>query len=238
MSSPTREELEARVQELERSLQRFKVMETAVGATQILIAVMNGQAPIRVSRRTAIPAPLMSITRDGVSVDQLGIKEIHYPELVKRSHRFNRGVVGIGNQVSQQLVRGVDIESQALARFEEERPRIISATVTRLLTRAIIAGALSGAAQAAYERNQGKKMDGWAVFFMNVALDKALSSLDVPDCRCWNFLPAEILVGLVAAPPGEHTVTLQMSGTGGMNLTAKTEVKAGQLSVVQFYVTY
>ena len=123
-----------------------------------------------------------------------------------------------------------------MTRFEEERPRIMAACVTRLLIRSIATGAAATAVQHGVEKD-GKKMDPLARSVVESIFDSILSKIDVPDLRCWNLLPADILVGLDAVPAGEHTVTLQMSGKGNRTLNEKVTVKEGGLSVVQFFVT-
>jgi hypothetical protein len=204
----------------------------------VFIAVLNGRSPIREERVEALPAPYLRYTHDGVSLQALGKREIHFPALVPRSHLYHQGTVQVGPGPPAELLDAVDIEAQALARYAEEKPRILSASVTRFLVRAAASDLVMSWLQREAEKS-GKPMDPVMRDFIRGLLDSLLAALDRADVRCWNFLPAEVLVALESVPAGIQPVCLEMHGEGNRILreTRTIAVESGRISLVQFFVT-
>ncbi|MFH2001540.1 MAG: hypothetical protein ABIK28_17790 [Planctomycetota bacterium] len=202
-----------------------------------LVLVMNGRVPIRVEKEVIVTGSDLNLEKDGVSMSTLGCKTIRYPELVTQSHRYRMGSLSVDNGAGMDLTRAVDIETQAINRFKDELPKIITACVTRFLTRAIISGAASSAIEEGLTSKDGTKPDPSVKAFFDALIFAALSELDVPDVRCWNLLPAEVFAGLVSLPEGDHQVSITMTGSGEFRQSRPVTVKAGSMSMLIFYVT-
>lgn len=221
--------------------QEFGAPAPLVGEGQgsALVVVMNGRTPIRVEREIVLTPGQMQYSHDGVTMSAYGKKSIRIPELIPQSHRYRMGRIAIGSDVSMDLIRSVDIETQAMERFNEEKPGIITASITRFLIKAIASEVAAASLEKSMRDEDKKEKENKALKdFFDSLMFATLDSLDVTDVRCWNFLPAEILVGLVPLPPGDHNVQLTMTGTGSpLSQSKPITIKAGNLTVVLFFVT-
>ncbi|MFT5286931.1 MAG: hypothetical protein ACI8TQ_003106 [Planctomycetota bacterium] len=195
----------------------------ADGQGSVLVVVMNGQAPVRKDQEHILGPTNLEYAHDGASMAALGRNSVIVPYLKSRSHLYSSGTATVDGSTGD-LVQVVDIETQAIARFEDELPQIVAATVVRYLVR--------HGAEALAEEHGDEDLANIVKIFSFVA-----EALDLPDIRCWSLLPAEIMVSIQSAPAGANEVSIQMNGTGSKTMQQTVQVEEGGIAVAMFFVT-
>ncbi|MFY0538730.1 hypothetical protein [Nannocystis pusilla] len=101
-----------------------------------------------------------------------------------------------------------DIQTEVIDEYEQMKPKIIGAAISRLIVRAAVA---EGARAAGNSAKEGGAIIG---LFAALAAEGALLAADRPDTRSWTLLPGLVLVGRVPVQPGPHAATVVASGRG------------------------
>ena len=109
----------------------------------------------------------------------------------------------------------IDLDASVRAEYEEMKPKIIAAALTRLASRAAIA---EGA------RAAGQEEDYVLGEVVAALVEGTLVSLDRPDTRSWTMMPGRVLVARVPVTPGPHTVDVEFVGTEGAGATTSVDV--------------
>jgi hypothetical protein len=111
-----------------------------------------------------------------------------------------------------------DLTAEIVREYEELKPKIIGAALTRMIARA-------AAAEGA--RAAGRQAEGGAGalvgFLAAAAVEGTLVALDKPDTRSWTTLPAQVHIARAEVSPGAHRVVVTASGPRG-NQTHTTDV--------------
>ena len=193
---------------------------------ELLVVVGLGRVPYKVPERLAIGAAIgiaaAWITWNTSVLERSAMKFIIYPKLVPSGSRARGAAVTVdGKQVPAQLASnlGAAIEHE----YEEMKPKIIAAALTRLAARA-------GAAEAA--RAVAKKNTSEGGTLAALAVEGFLASRDEPDTRSWNFLPNAMVVARVRVPAGKRKVLVMVDADAKLQHVYDVEIPAGGFAVL------
>jgi len=179
---------------------------------ELLVVAKIGRVPYRVPERIPIGLAIglagAFVTGDTTLLEYGMFKFVVYPELVPAENIFETAHVSVdGHAVPIDLAS--DLGSEIVAEFEELKPKIIGAALTRMIARAVAA---EGARAAG---NQAEGAGGLVGFLAAAALEGTLVALDKPDTRSWTTLPDRVYVARSRVPAGTHTVVVEAAGPGG-----------------------
>lgn len=195
---------------------------------EILVVLKTGRVPVKEAARIPIGAAL-GLASNYVSGDtkvlEYGMfKVVSYPELVETRDHFVGGTLGVGGTpVGLDFL--TDVQAEIVHEYEQVKPKIIGAAITRMITRAI-------AAEGA--RAAGRQQSGALGFLAAALVEGTMVALDKPDTRSWTTLPAGVHVTRVRVPAGVHEVSVDLHGRQRARLTRTVEVPAGGFAVVDF----
>ena len=126
-------------------------------------------------------------------------KVVVYPELVYAPSTLGApSVVVDGRDVSLDLL--VDLEEVVRAEYDQLKPQIIAAAITRMAARAAVAEGLRAA---------GKQESNVLGDVLAIAIEGALVGADRPDTRSWIMMPGRILAARVPVSAGDHEVEVR-----------------------------
>ena len=117
-----------------------------------------------------------------------------------------------------------------MAEYEEIKPKIIGAALSRMIVRAVAAeGARAGGNAASKDSGAA----GLVGFLAAAAIEGTMVALDKPDTRSWSTLPEKVHIGRAVVPAGAHSVEVTVFGPGGKERhTVEVEVQEGGFAVV------
>lgn len=197
---------------------------------EILVVSKVGRVPYKVPERIPIGLAIglagAFVTGDTTLLEYGMFKFVVYPELVPGGSLFETASVRIdGHSIGTDIAS--DLTTEIIAEYEDLKPKIIGAALTRMITRA-------AAAEGA--RAAGKQAEGAGAlvgFLAAAAVEGTLVALDKPDTRSWTTLPARVLVSRAATPAGSHRVEVTVSGPGGREIrTVEVTVPEGGFVVL------
>jgi hypothetical protein len=208
----------------------WAVADPSATAGEILVVAKTGRVPFKVPERIPIGAAIgiagAFVTGDTTLLEYGMFKVVTYPELVSAENMFVDAKMRIdGKDVPME--EATDLGSEIAAEYEEIKPKIIGAALTRMIARA----AAAEGARAAGRQADGA--GGLVGFLAAAAVEGTLVALDKPDTRSWSTLPDRVHVGRLVVPPGRHTVEVTVFGPGGKERhTTEVEVTPGGFAVV------
>ena len=175
---------------------------------EILVVTAVGRVPHKVPERIPIGAAVGlvgTILTDDLSIlERSAFKVLVFPALQPVGSRLSSVAVAVdGESAPLELI--TDLGAAVTAEYEANKPQIIAAGLTRLLTRAAIA---EGARAAG---NQGDNALG---VLAALATEAALVAADRPDTRSWTLLPGRVLATRVPVTPGDHVVEVAFGEAG------------------------
>lgn len=183
------------------------------GGGEILVVVGVGRVPFKIPKRMPIGAAVGFIAAD--ITDNLDVLErsvfkvLIFPELVPALGTYATAHTRIdGASVEMDTV--TDFGAELVREYEQIKPKIIAAAVTRMIARAVIA---EGA------RAAGKEVGGGAEAFAVLASllsESLLVAADKPDTRSWTLLPNKMMVSRTRVSAGPHQVDVGL-GVGDSN---------------------
>ncbi len=186
---------------IRRLLQEGSVPDTGV-AGEILVVAGVGRVPFKQPRRMPIGIAVgivgAAITDDLDVLERSAFKVLIFPELVPALGTYGSAQVRIdGSEVPMDQV--TNFGAELVREYEETKPKIIAAAVTRMISRAIVAEGMRAA---------GKQAGGGeAVGLLAALLSEGLMvAADKPDTRSWTLLPNKVFVSRKRVPPGTHEV--------------------------------
>ena len=199
-------------------------------AGEVLVVAKVGRVPYKIPRRIPIGAAIglagAYITGDTTLLEYGMFKVVTYPELVASGSLFERAELAIGGQ-SVRMDLASDLSAEIVQEYEEIKPKIIGAALTRMIARA---AAAEGARAAGKQSSQAGGLVG---FLAAAAVEGTMVALDKPDTRSWTTLPGRVYVGRARLPPGEHELRITVAGPGGREVRhTKVKIGAGQFVVV------
>jgi hypothetical protein len=176
--------------------------------TEIVTVFSLGRVPRKAPRRIPIGAAVglagAHITGNADVLARSAFKVVVFPELVDSSSRARNATIWIDGQAAR-VERLTNLGEDIRREYDQIRPRIIGAAVTRMIARALAAEGTRAAAG---------QVSGTLGLLAALATEGSLVALDRPDTRSWSMLADHILVSRVAVEPGEHVVRVQVTGPG------------------------
>lgn len=177
---------------------------SARGGGEILVVAGVGRVPFKTPRRmpigVAVGIVAAEITGDLDLLERSAFKVLIFPELVPAlgtSHSVQARIDGDPLPMDQVTNLGAELVRE----YEEIKPRIIAAAVTRMISRAVVAeGARQAGKQAGGDRGA---LIGLLASFVSEGL---LVAADRPDTRSWTLLPEKVFVSRKRVSAGTHEV--------------------------------
>ena len=171
--------------------------------------------PKRIPIGAAVGIVAADITGDLEVLERSAFKVLIFPELVPALGTHHSVQTRIdGEPVPMDQV--TNLGAELVREYEEIKPRIIAAAVTRMISRAVVA---EGARQAGKQAGgDGGALIGLLASFISEGL---LVAADRPDTRSWTLLPEKVFVSRERVPAGTHEVAV---GLGQGNQAWQTSV--------------
>lgn len=197
---------------------------------ELLIVASVGRVPYKEARRLPIGAAVglysNYVTGDTRVLERSALKVVIYPELVPSRALFETAELRLDGQTVP-LEIASDIHGEVVEEYQQIKPKIIGAAISRMIVRAAVA---EGARAAGNQSKNGGALIG---LLAALAAEGAMVAADRPDTRSWTLLPGLVLVTRLQVPPGKHTLTLAATGPGGTETREFTaELKSGGHSVL------
>jgi uncharacterized protein len=192
---------------------------------EILVVTAVGRVPHKVPERMPIGAAIgiagTVITNDLSILERSAFKVLVIPALQPVGTQLSSVAVAVdGGNAPLDLI--TDLGAAVAQEYQANKPAIVAAGITRLLTRAAIA---EGARVAG---NQGNNAIG---VLAALATEAALVAADRPDTRSWTLLPGRVLATRIPVAAGEHTVEVAF-GAGAGPRRFQVNVAPGGLATV------
>lgn len=180
-------------------------------AGDTLLVVQTGLAPWRVAQRVPIAQAITysNQSRRGLSSDNQAelatmvatgaIASVNFPMLTTQGLPPVRNVQITIDGQPHVAPTNIDVAAQVTVGYAHLLPSLMTAAITRLITR-IAAGV---ATQEVVKAGGGG--GGWGAL-AGLAMQTGLNAADTPDTRSWMSLPGQIRLLRVALPAGEHAV--------------------------------
>jgi hypothetical protein len=176
---------------------------------ELLVVVSYGRVPAKYAERVPIGlaltwsashmSPAQSSQANHLAAQGL-VTWVNYPELGRPRGRFAIPTVAVGGYpLAVEGVLAVDLESRKA--WQQARGAIVSAAVTRTITRLVAGEAIR---QASGDSALG--------LLLSLGTQATLTAADTPDTRCWSTLPARIAFSRVQLPAGTHWVDVTVRG--------------------------
>jgi hypothetical protein len=194
--------------------------------SEILVVLSLGRVPHKAPARIPVGAAIgiagSLFTGNADWLTRGVAKVVVYPELVDSPSRLGPPIVHVDG--APVVVEGlVDLGAIVRREYDDMRPKIVAAALTRLASRAAVAEGVRAA---------GNQESGALGAVLAVAVEGAMVALDKPDTRSWTMMPARVLVARVPVTPGAHTVEVDFEGAPGVRRVASVDVAAGSFGAV------
>ncbi len=176
---------------------------------EILIIIEYGRVPFKIARRVPIGLAL-TYAADAISptdrdranylAGQGLVTWVNYPELGQAQGTIGEPHFKLDGQAHS--VEGiVAIDSEAKHAWDDAKGAIITAAITRMLTRAVTGEVV---------RHTTK--NDLAGALLSLGVQATMTAVDTPDTRSWEALPARMVMARVRAKAGAHEVSLNVRG--------------------------
>jgi len=208
---------------------------------EFVLVFQSGQGAVKVSR-----GPLMSdqTMANGIRIAVNGLRgqqalaasaimvslnkaENPIPKFQKRGSRVHHCEIIVNGQKYGRSYMLENIESTAVKNLEEDYKRIVGQAAAGIVTKVAVSVVAGIATKKALQQND--RLGPWAGLIGTVVgagTGAALISQIKPDLRCWHSLPANLQLGRMYLPPGEHVLTINLiDRSGGVVNTVERTVK-------------
>jgi len=149
-------------------------------------------------------------------------KFVVYPELVDTASTLSDPTVTIDGEAVD-LEDLANLDAAVREEYEQLKPKIMVAALTRMASRAAVAEGVRAAG------SQESQLLGDV---LSILAEGVLVALDKPDTRSWTMLPARVLVARVPVSPGSHSVEVSFSGVSQTRGATVDVPASGQTTVV------
>ena len=194
--------------------------------SSLLVAVNIGRVPYKVPERMPIGAAIgiagTFISGNPAVLGYSAFKVVVYPDLVQPPSLYNQVSMKIDGQ-NANLDLTTNIGAEIKNEYEDLKPKIIAAALSRMIVRA---AAAEGVRQAGNQENPAL---GWV---LALATEASMVAMDKPDTRSWMFLPDRVYLYQTQLTPGRHTVEIQLGRSGGTTLRHNVDLKPNGYSAV------
>jgi uncharacterized protein len=135
---------------------------------------------------------------------------INFPVLVPQrpAHTLIEVASAHGVALAEELA---DFEGFALAQWEQERPTLALAALTRAIVRVLARETVQAVGDAATDSDEGRA----AFYVASLLLQAGMQAADVPDTRTWSTMAGHLLLARVPAAAGPQTLEVTASGPAG-----------------------
>jgi hypothetical protein len=196
---------------------------------EILTVVSLGRVPVKAPERMPIGAAIgLAGTYVTGDLDVLGYtatKVLVYPELKSSPAVFTGVDVTIDGRATPVELAG-SFGAEISAEYEQLKPKIIGAALSRMIVRA---AAAEGARAAGKQAGDAGEVLGWVAA---LATEATLVALDKPDTRSWTLLPDQLYVSRTVVRPGRHTVEVDLSGYQSERRRFEVDVPNGGFAAI------
>lgn len=173
---------------------------------ELLIVVNIGRVPHKEPRRIPVGAAVGiagSLISGNVDFLRYGAgKVIVYPELVDTPSSLGTPMVRVdGRDIPVEQV--VDLGAAVRAEYEEAKPKIMAAALTRMTARAGVAEGV---------RATGSTESRVLGDVLSFLVEATMVALDRPDTRSWTMMPGRVFAARVPVAAGPHEVTVSFGG--------------------------
>jgi len=197
-----------------RGAQIAQLLKSARSATagnpqrELLIVLNLGRVPHREPRRIPVGAAIgIAGTVFSGNADVLkysATKVVVYPELVDTPSTLGTPVVQVDGRDTP-VEQVVDLGAAIRAEYEEAKPKIMAAALTRMAARAAVAEGVRAA---------GKAESDALGNVLSILFESAMVAFDRPDTRSWTMMPVRVLAARLSLDAGTHTVTVSFADNG------------------------
>jgi hypothetical protein len=196
----------------------------------LLVVAMIGRVPYKIPQRIPIGAAVglagAYITGDPAVLGYGAFKVVVYPELVDSRSNYVDAFTSVdGTDVPMDLVS--DLGAMVTRDWEELKPKVIGAAISRMIVRAVAAEGARAAGRAS--KDGAGVIFGWLAA---LAVEGTMVALDKPDTRSWTMLASRVYVARTRVPAGKHQIVVWVKGTGEEKHTFEIEVKPGGWTVL------
>lgn len=183
------------------------------GEGDLVVIAKVGRVPYKIPQRIPIGAAIglagAFITGDTRILEYSMFKVVSYPELVDSGDMFSTAQMRLDGQ-AMTVDLATDLAAEITAEYEQLKPKIIGAALSRMIVRAVAAESARAATKAS-----DHEAAGLLGFLAAAAIEGSMVAADKPDTRSWTTLPANVYIGRQRVAPGHHTVAVNLSGAGG-----------------------
>jgi hypothetical protein len=197
---------------------------------ELLTVVSLGRVPSKRAERIPIGAAVgiagAEISGDEDFFGYAVMKFVVYPELEPTVPHFTGAAVTIDGQATS-LELASDFAHEFTREYENAKPKIIAAAISRMIARA---AAAEGAREAGKQTSGDAALIGWIAALVTEA---ALVAIDKPDTRSWSLLPGQIYVSRTVLETGIHDIEIVLHGQEDETHQRQVEIgKSGFAAVV------
>lgn len=194
---------------------------------EILVVVSTGRVSHKVPERLPVGAAIglagTYLTGDYRWLTRGGTKVVVYPELKSTPSSLpGRPALRINGQ-SEPVEQVIDFDAAVRREYEEMKPKILAAAITRLATRAAVSEGVRAA---------GNKQGDVLGELLGIAIEGALVAADKPDTRSWTMLPARVAVARIPVAAGTHQIEIDVAGSPSARRTETVKVPANGFATV------
>jgi hypothetical protein len=180
------------------------------GGGEILVVVGVGRVPFKVPKRIPIGAAVgivaAQVTDNLDVLERSAFKLLIFPERVPALGTYDGAQTRIdGDPVNMDAV--TNFGAELVREYEEIKPKIIAAALSRMISRAVVA---EGARKAGQQAGGGAAVVGVLASLVSEGL---MVAADKPDTRSWTLLPNRIFVARSRVPAGSHRIEVGL-GSG------------------------
>lgn len=197
-----------------------------------LIVVQTGLAPWRVAQRLPIGAAMGyahnlssdNQTQAAAMIASGALDSVNFPMLTTQGLPGNKSVTVSVGQTSVTPHIDIDVAAQVSAGYAHILPKLMTAAITRLITR-IAAGQVTRAAVNATGSNE--------LFgaLAGLVVQGTMNAMDTPDTRSWMTLPAHIRLIRLKLPAQTQTIHVLVGATSDER---QVEILEESLNLVNF----
>jgi hypothetical protein len=204
--------------------QQKSAKSDATPPTELLVVLSLGRVPHREPNRIPVGAAVGiagTVASGNVNWLKYGAgKVVVYPDLVGTPSALGPATVTVdGEPVAVEQL--TDLGAAIRHEYQEAKPKIVAAALTRMAARAAMAEGVRAA---------GKQQSSALGDVLSILFESTLVAFDRPDTRSWTMLPDRVFVARLPVAAGQHTVDVAFGG--GANRRMSVDVPSQGFAAV------